>query len=124
MNNGPVAVKFEPRKTDAPQLRDEYRTYKILAGLGKKEEGRKSNLRKHSHNFFCNHHFFSRSDFICSLVGIPAVYYFGQEGLHNILCIDLLGPSLEDMFELCQRKFSIKSVCMAAKQMVGRFLNQ
>lgn len=45
-------------------------------------------------------------------VGVPAVYYFGQEGLHNILCIDLLGPSLEDMFDLCGRKFSVKSVCM------------
>jgi hypothetical protein len=30
-----VAIKFEPRKSDAPQLRDEYRTYKILAGLRK-----------------------------------------------------------------------------------------
>jgi casein kinase 1 len=32
LNNQPVAVKFEPRKSDAPQLRDEYRAYKILAG--------------------------------------------------------------------------------------------
>jgi hypothetical protein len=24
----------EPRKSDAPQLRDEYRTYKILVGCG------------------------------------------------------------------------------------------
>ena len=55
---------------------------------------------------------------IAKTVGIPSVYYFGVEGLHNILCIDLLGPSLEDMFDLCGRKFSIKTVCMAAKQMV------
>ncbi|KAJ3101849.1 casein kinase I [Phlyctochytrium planicorne] len=86
MNNQPVAIKFEPRKSDAPQLRDEYRTYKILANN----------------------------------VGIPNVYYYGQEGLHNVLCIDLLGPSLEDMFDLCNRKFSIKTVCMAAKQMISR----
>lgn len=32
LNNQPVAIKFEPRKSDAPQLRDEYRTYKIMAG--------------------------------------------------------------------------------------------
>lgn len=51
-------------------------------------------------------------------IGVPTAYYFGQEGLHNILCIDLLGPSMEDMFDLCSRKFSIKTVCMAAKQMV------
>jgi casein kinase 1 len=53
------------------------------------------------------------------LVGIPQVYYFGQEGLHNILVIDLLGPSLEDLFDMCGRKFSVKTCCMVAKQMVG-----
>ena len=51
-------------------------------------------------------------------MGIPSVYYFGQEGLHNILVIDLLGPSLEDLFDMCGRKFSIKTVVMVAKQMV------
>jgi casein kinase 1 len=50
--------------------------------------------------------------------GVPNAHYFGAEGLHNILCIDLLGPSLEDMFDLCGRRFSIKTVCIAAKQMV------
>jgi casein kinase 1 len=52
-------------------------------------------------------------------VGVPQVHYFGQEGLHNVLVIDLLGPNLEDLFDMCGRKFSIKTVCMAAKQMVG-----
>lgn len=51
--------------------------------------------------------------------GIPQIYHFGQEGLHNILVIDLLGPSLEDLFDMCSRKFSVKTVCMAAKQMVS-----
>lgn len=35
LNSQQVAIKFEPRKSDAPQLRDEYRTYKILAGSSK-----------------------------------------------------------------------------------------
>lgn len=52
------------------------------------------------------------------VVGIPQVYYFGQEGLHNILVIDLLGPSLEDLFDMCGRKFSVKTCCMTARQMV------
>ena len=55
------------------------------------------------------------------LAGIPQIYHFGQEGLHNILVIDLLGPSLEDLFDMCGRKFSIKTVCMTARQMVRLF---
>ncbi|KAK3384183.1 kinase-like domain-containing protein [Lasiosphaeria ovina] len=86
LNNQQVAIKFEPRKSDAPQLRDEYRTYKILVGCP----------------------------------GIPNVYYFGQEGLHNILVIDLLGPSLEDLFDHCNRRFTLKTVVMVAKQMLSR----
>lgn len=58
--------------------------------------------------------------------GIPQVYYFGQEGLHNILVIDLLGPCLEDLFEMCGRKFSVKTCVMVAKQMVSipRYSNE
>lgn len=82
----PVAIKFEPRKSDAPQLRDEFRSYRTLNGT----------------------------------LGVPQVHYFGQEGLHNVLVIDLLGPNLEDLFDMCGRKFSIKTVCMAARQMVTR----
>lgn len=55
---------------------------------------------------------------LIAVAGIPNVYYFGQEGLHNILVIDLLGPSLEDLFDHCNRKFTIKTVVMVAKQMV------
>jgi hypothetical protein len=38
MNNKQVAIKFESRKSEAPQLKDEYRTYKILAGTSKKKK--------------------------------------------------------------------------------------
>lgn len=51
-------------------------------------------------------------------MGVPNAYYFGQEGLHNILVIDLLGPSLEDMFDVCGRQFSVKTVSMLAIHMV------
>lgn len=49
---------------------------------------------------------------------MPNAHYFGQEGLHNVLVIDLLGPSLEDMFDVCGRRFSVKTVAMLAISMV------
>ncbi|KAK7020502.1 kinase-like protein [Favolaschia claudopus] len=87
LNSQTVAIKFEPRKAEAPQLRDECRSYRILAG--------------------CSH-------------GYTPDLPLRTGGLHNILVIDLLGPSLEDLFDMCGRKFSIKTVCMAARQMLSR----
>ena len=86
LNNQQVAIKFEPRKCEAPQLRDEYRSYRVLS----------------------------------EVKGVPKAYFFGQEGVHNILVIDLLGPSLEDLFDWCGRKFSTKTVVQVAKQMIER----
>jgi len=57
---------------------------------------------------------------LVGLPGISNVYYFGQEGYHNILIIDLLGPSLENLFDICYRRFSVKTVVMVAKQMLYR----
>ena len=53
-------------------------------------------------------------------VGIPAIRWFGQERNYNVLVMDLLGPSLEDLFNFCGRKFSMKTVLMLADQMIGR----
>ena len=50
---------------------------------------------------------------------IPNVRWFGTEGEYNVLDMDLLGPSLEDLFNLCSRKLSLKTVLMLADQMVG-----
>jgi len=53
-------------------------------------------------------------------VGIPNLHWFGVEGDFNIMVIDLLGPSLEDLFNYCGRKFSLKCVLMIADQMITR----
>lgn len=86
LNSSQVAIKFEPRKSEAPQLRDECRSYRILDGC----------------------------------VGIPKIFHFGSEGLHNVLVIELLGPSMEDLFDMCGRKFSLKTTCLVARQMLSR----
>ncbi|XP_014221641.1 casein kinase I-like isoform X1 [Trichogramma pretiosum] len=53
-------------------------------------------------------------------VGIPHIRWYGVEREFNVLVMDLLGPSLEDLFTYCSRKFTIKTVLMLADQMIGR----
>ncbi|WZZ21426.1 hypothetical protein YC2023_122813 [Brassica napus] len=52
--------------------------------------------------------------------GVPNIKWFGVEGDYNVLVMDLLGPSLEDLFNFCSRKLSLKSVLMLADQMINR----
>lgn len=53
-------------------------------------------------------------------VGIPHIRWYGQERDYNVLVMDLLGPSLEDLFNFCSRRFTMKTVLMLADQMIGK----
>ncbi|TYG59710.1 hypothetical protein ES288_D07G008400v1 [Gossypium darwinii] len=52
--------------------------------------------------------------------GIPSIKWSGVDGEDNALVLDLLGPSLEDLFVYCGRNFSLKTVLMLADQMITR----
>ena len=53
-------------------------------------------------------------------LGFPTIKWYGAEGEYYVMVMNLLGPSLEDLFNLCSRKFSLKTVLMLADQMVER----
>lgn len=54
-------------------------------------------------------------------VGIPRVFHYAQEkDTYNALVMELLGPSLEDLFNFCSRRFTMKTVLMLADQMISR----
>ena len=52
--------------------------------------------------------------------GIPFIKSFGFSGEYNVLVMELLGKSLETLFQENDCKFSLKTVCMLAEQMITR----
>ncbi|XP_023216138.1 casein kinase I-like [Centruroides sculpturatus] len=54
------------------------------------------------------------------VIGIPRILWYGEEKNYNALVMDLLGPSLEKLFTLRSRRFTMKTVLMLADQMIER----
>ncbi|XP_037083391.1 casein kinase I-like isoform X3 [Pollicipes pollicipes] len=102
-NSEHVAIKLEPMKSKAPQLHLEYRFYRQLGTHG------------HADRWLSCHRYSSH----CA-EGVPRVHYFGPCGRYNALVMELLGPSLEDLFDLCDRKFTLKTVLLIAIQLLHR----
>jgi len=57
-----------------------------------------------------NHHSLEHEHRVLSLLhgvyGIPQLLWFGLESGHNVLVLPSLGPSLEDVFNVCGQTFS------------------
>ena len=52
--------------------------------------------------------------------GIPKIVCYGNNKTHNILIQELLGKSLEEIFNMCKRKFTLKTVCSIGIEMIKR----
>jgi len=50
--------------------------------------------------------------------GIPKLHWSGTEGNFNIIVMDLLGKSMEELYHLCKKKLSIQTILVLAEQMV------
>ena len=42
--------------------------------------------------------------------GVPTIHWFGVEGDYNCLIMGILGPNLEQLFDFCERQFTIATV--------------
>ena len=51
--------------------------------------------------------------------GLPHIYWYGSEGDYNVLVMQMLGPSLEDCFNFCKRRFTLKTVIQLGTQMLS-----
>ncbi|XP_056194361.1 casein kinase I-like isoform X1 [Falco biarmicus] len=53
-------------------------------------------------------------------VGVPTIKWCGAGGDYDVMVTEPFGPSLEDLFSFCSRKFSLETVLLLADQMVVR----
>eukprot|EP01062_Namystynia_karyoxenos_P029232 TRINITY_DN219_c0_g5_i1.p2 TRINITY_DN219_c0_g5~~TRINITY_DN219_c0_g5_i1.p2 ORF type:complete len:305 (+),score=110.66 TRINITY_DN219_c0_g5_i1:84-998(+) len=84
------AIKLESQRATHTQLQHEYRVYRSL----------------HSSQ--------------PAPAGFAKVLWAGSEGDYHVLVVDILGPSLEDLFQFCGGRFGIQTTALLADQMIAR----
>lgn len=53
-------------------------------------------------------------------IGFPACYFYGNHSNNHLLVLEYLGKTLQELFEMCNKKFSLKTVLMIADQLLQR----
>ena len=101
----------EPARARHPQLHYESKLYMLL-------QGGSEFLSFFTWVFTLWRFLFIIFTLVFAEAGIPHLKWYGVEGEYNCMVIDLLGPSLEDLFNYCSRRFNLKTVLMLADQMV------
>lgn len=86
-----VAIKVEDINTKSPQLLFEAKMYQYLHGDGKEPAE-----------------------------GFPRMIQCITHSHYNLLVLDLMGKSIQELFELCGGRFSLKTVLMFADQALAR----
>ena len=107
-----VAVKLESKELNPPQLELEYKFYKVLGKQSKRAPSSFVDRSVHAYN--------AHGSSAGEAKGIPRVYYFANLKKYNVLVMDLLGNTLDEMFQLMKLKFQIKTIAQLGIQMLNR----
>jgi serine/threonine protein kinase len=65
------------------------------------------------------HHEYSMYRSLEGIHGIPKIYEICKKNEDVIIVMEYLGPSIEWLFKYCNKRFSLKTVCMIGKRMVS-----
>lgn len=92
----------------------------VYEGIGSKDKLVAIKFEDHQSNHPQLRHEYKVYRELINCHGFCTVHYFGSQERWNVMVMDLMGPSLENMFTRCKRKFSLKTVLQIADQMLER----
>lgn len=92
----------------------------VYEGIGSKDKLVAIKFEDHQSNHPQLRHEYKVYRELINCHGFCSVLYFGSHDRWNVMVMDLMGPSLENMFTRCKRKFSLKTVLQIADQMLER----
>ena len=106
-NNDLVAIKLESKhsRNHSSQLEHEWKHYKRLHIANHTPQQVGENGEPIGSAAPIGH----------QIKGLPQIYHYGPAGRRtNAIIMELLGPNLEELFDLCNRRFTLKTVLLLA----------